>query len=390
MKKHTPPAHPRAIAMLMAAVALPLTPVLAQEASPPPVATIAAPPPVAAAPATPPAPVFAAPAPVIQNVPPPGPRTPVVAEAPAPEAAAPAPRRAPRAAARAPIARSAPAARPAAVAPPAAEAPVPATEASAEPAPVPVADIAPEPAVLSPAPTDSPVAVTQDTDRSTPWLLIGLVALGAILLVALFARRRGRRDAVRDDRVYEASVLAPNSVTPANYAPVAPVPEEAVPVAAAGDSRPWVGLSFAPIRAGTDGDDTLVEYELTVENSSDVAAHDVRVSSFLINGAQPSANEQSLIRPMGEAQSRTVDILPNGSVPIAATIHVNRAALNGDTFSPKVVAEVRYPLPGGGEGLFSARFALGIADGDGIRAVGLSDGMHDNVGARLDEVLEQA
>ncbi len=390
MKKHTHPVHPRAIAMLMAAVALPLTPVLAQEAAPPPLATTAVPPPVAAEPATPPAaataPVFAAPAPVVQNVPPPGPRTPIVSEEAAPEAAAPA-RRAPRVATRPQPARVAPVAV-APVAAPEPATPDPVADVAPTTVPAPVAEVT-KPSAAPVTTASEPVTTSQTSQTSTtPWLAIGLVALGAILLGLFLMRRRGRAELVLDEPAYVAPTVAREPVAPAYREPIAPVAP--APVAAQQDARPWVGLSFAPIRAGTDGNDTLVEYELTVENSSDVAAHDVRVSSFLINGTQSSANEQSLIRPMGEAQSRTVDILPNGSVPIAATIHVDRGALNGDTFSPKVVAEVRYPLPGGGEGLFSARFALGIADGDGIKAVGLSDGMHNDVGARLDEVLEQA
>jgi hypothetical protein len=256
-----------------------------------------------------------------------------------------------------------------------------------------------------PEPVSEPVSTVQtETARTTPWLPIGagIAALALIVLALMSRRRRSRRAAVDERPAHVAPPVALEPVAPVlreAVRPVAPKPalvfrEPAQPtpsVASATGERPWIGLSLAPICAGTSESGPMVQYELIVDNASDVAANDVRVSSFLIDGSRSSAAELAMIEPMGETQSQTVDIMAGGSVPINTTIHLDRGALKGDSFVPTVVAEARYPLPGGGEGHFAARFAIGITDGDTIKAVGLrdGDGMHDDVGAQLDDVLER-
>jgi hypothetical protein len=389
-------AHPRAIAMLMAAVALPFTPAFAQEAAtaPPVVETVAPPapapeqvaPPVAATPA----PVFAPSSPVVQAVP--------VRPAPAAEAVAAAPTVKARPAAVRPVTRSAvriemapSAALPVSAARPVAVPTIAAVEppVAAEPTPPTVSEPVQEPtAVIEPEVVDN-----------TPWgmILTGVVALGAIILGLMFVRRRRPVVTDRTEPYVAPSMpvsepiasLMPKPVMREPVQPIAPKPRE--PVMAATGERPWIGLSLAPICAGTTEAGTMVQYELIIDNASDIEAHDVRVSSFLIDGTRSSAAEQALIEPLGETQSSTVDIAANGSVPIITTIHVDRKDLNGNSFEPKIVAEARYPLPGGGEGHFAARFAIGITDGDAIKAVGLreGEGIHDDVGAELDDVLER-
>ena len=227
-------------------------------------------------------------------------------------------------------------------------------------------------------------------------ILAGIVALGAIVAGLMFARRR--RPVVAERAMpYVAPTMVREPIAPVMPKPVLrePVhqvaPQPVAPVIETTGERPWIGLSLAPICAGTTEDGTMVQYELIVDNASDVEVHDVRVSSFLIDGSRSSAAEQPLIEPLGEAQSSTVDIAANGSVPITTTIHVARQDLTGSSFEPKIVAEARYPLPGGGEGHFAARFAIGITDGDAIKAVGLGEGehIHEDVGAELDDVLER-
>jgi hypothetical protein len=216
-------------------------------------------------------------------------------------------------------------------------------------------------------------------------------------------RRRNRRSVVSERPAYVAPTVANEPAAPVIREPVPPIASKSVPViqesvasnapvATTTEDRPWIGLSLAPIRAGTDEDGPMVQYELIVDNASDVPASNVRVSSFLIDGARSSSAELAMIEPMGETQSQTVDVMAGGSVPIVTTIHIDRSDVKGESFVPTVVAEARYPIPGGGEGHFAARFAIGIADGDAIKPVGVrdGDGMHDDVGAQLDDVLERA
>jgi hypothetical protein len=417
-------ARPRAIAMLMAAVALPLTPVLAQDATtaPPPVAATvpqpAAPAPAAepAPSATPSAPVFAPQSPVVQAVPVrPAPVAEPAAEA-APSETTAAARPAPRRATSAPrVARGSEPQRPATSSNPA---PAPVTNSAIEPAPVPPVAEAPAPVTSVPSTLPEPAATPLDTTAassgtSAPWLLIGagIAALALILIGLATSRRRSRRAETVDhvaptivreppmprtvtDRVVEPDPV-PTPVVPAAAmrAPEPALERKVEPVIAQGaqGERPWIGLSLAPICAGTSEGGPMVQYELIVDNASDVAANDVRVSSFMIDGARSSPAELAMIEPMGETQEQTIDVMANGSVPITTTIHVDRGAIAADSFVPTIVAEARYPLPGGGEGHFAARFAIGIADGDAIKAVGIrdGDGMHDDVGAKLDDVLER-
>jgi hypothetical protein len=252
--------------------------------------------------------------------------------------------------------------------------------------------------------------VQTESTSTIPWALIGaaIVALALIVVGITSLCRRSRRTVVDDRPAYRAPTIARESVGTTMREPqraTMPMPEPVIreattptapfasvpPVTTTTGERPWIGLSLAPICAGTSEGGPLVQYELIVDNASDVPANEVRVSSFLIDGARSSAAELAMIEPMGETQSQTVDIMAGGSVPIVTTIHIDRANLKGDSFVPTVVAEARYPIPGGGEGHFAARFAIGITDGDSIKPVGLQDGdgMHDDVGAQLDDVLER-
>lgn len=370
-------AKPRATALLLAAVALPATPVFAQEVAAPPAVTETVAPPAAAAPApeaapapapTAQAPVFAPKQEVVQPLPS-RPAPPVVAEEEAaPEAAT---RAAPvRRAARtapAPAAAAAPAAIPAAVAP--APAPVAAPVVpEATPTTIPV-----ETGPTEPVAADTATTTTETTTTSTPWMWIGLgiVALAALALVFLRRRKPDEEVYYEEPVAVESAVVAAPVVDPVlTKAPFEPAPVVTVPVSkpvaattVSDDERPWIGLSVWPKEASAG----TVQYDLVVENVGDVEAHDVRVSSLIIDGTRSTPMESALI---DDAETRSIDIGAGHSIPIAQTIAVE------DGKAPHILAEARYPLPGGGEGHIAARFALDTAE----------DG---SVEARLDDLLER-
>ncbi|MEP6785162.1 MAG: hypothetical protein ABI898_05400 [Sphingomonadales bacterium] len=361
-------AHPRAIALLLAAVALPITPAFAQEAgAPPPVAETVPPPVAVPAPSPAPAaqaPVFAPQKEVVQPVPP-RPAAPVVAEdtaAPASVARSTPVRRAARSAA-----TSAPVA--AAVSPaPIAAVPVtePASTAPETVAPAQVPTIVPDPAATDAA----TITETTTTTSSTPWIWIGLgiVALAAVAWALLRGRKRSDEEVYSDEPVVAATSVvapvltqAPTEPTPVIMAPVSRSVANTASVS--DDERPWIGLSVWP-REATGG---TLQFDLIVENVGEVEAHDVRVTSLIIDGTKSTPMESTLIN---DGETRSIDIGAGHSIPIAQTIEVVAGA------SPHILAEARYPLPGGGEGHIAARFALDTA----------KDG---TVEARLDDLLER-
>ncbi|HEX8309012.1 MAG TPA: hypothetical protein VF645_11415 [Allosphingosinicella sp.] len=370
MKPHPAPLT-RAAALLLAAAALPLTPAIAQDSAPP--AEESAPPDAST------------------SIPPPEATTPVqttetVSPDPATDAetAAPAPRtRAPsatttrrttttRTTTRAPAAVIVPA--PAGVAPvpvpidtlpPVATAPLPPPVAQTPPL-----EVLPE---TPPAPVATTVETRDSRDSFLPWLLGGLVLLGAL---AFFALRRRRPSVVHDERVYEPAP-AP-TVVPVAAAPIVTPVEKVVPA-----GRPELDLTMRPVRAGVSGSDARVEFELTVGNSGPVAAENVRISTWML-AAGSSEAESALIVPRDHADTAPVTIGAGESRTMEASVALPTAEVDGDAVLPVVIADARYRLPDGSEGRTSASFAVGVPDGEGLAHFGIENpsGLHEGVVAR--------
>ena len=365
--KNPTPSLARAAALLLAAAALPLTPVLAQETAPPadPPAAAEAPPPEATTPV--PAPEATTP--------------PAETVDTAPEATAPAPRAPTRTTTRRTTTRTTtrvPATVPG-PAIPIAVAPAPAPvetlpPVATEPLPPPVAQTPPLEVLPETAP--APVATTVETrdsrDSLMPWLLGGLLLLGVL---AFFGLRSRRRTAVRDEVYEPAPVVA---------APVAAAPAVAAPVAVATPAgRPELDLTMRPVRAGVTGDDARVEFELTVGNSGPVAAESVRISTWML-AAGSSEAESALIVPRDHADTPPVTIGAGESRTMQASVALPTSQLNGDAVLPVVVADARYRLADGSEGRTSASFAVGVPDGEELAHFGLENpsGLHEGVVAR--------
>jgi hypothetical protein len=391
MKQNLTP-HRRAAALLLAAAALPFTPLAAQDApvvnAPPP--TVTAPP--APAPAPPPLSVAPPPRPVTIT-----PQPAPVATRPLPTVtrAAPAPARpavrtaraAPRAAA--PVRRAAPAPAPVEAAP----APIAATP---EPVAAPPAEIAP-----AAAPAAEPA---RNLSTLWPWLLAGAALLiAAIAFVAMRRRRRAEEEAYYEEPYYEAPVArdapveaAPEPAFVAAVAPAAIVEEVAVADADHADvaalnadsepapGRPWLEFLMRPVRAGVDGDDATVEFELTVGNTGSAPARDVRVSTWMVAAGTGTDMERSLIDPPADAQRSELSIPAGDGARVDGAISLPKEGLRGSVL-PVVVADARYTLPDGSEGRTHASFAVGLPSDDGLEpfAVDLPTGMQEGVEARL-------
>jgi hypothetical protein len=194
------------------------------------------------------------------------------------------------------------------------------------------------------------------------WTMLAIPVIAILGLVAFLVSRRRRASAVAYEDTYYA---------PMEEAPVALEAEAyAAPVAAAVGSdaagRPWIDIGLRPIRA-----EDALDVEVTVSNSGDAPAHDVRVSTWMLNGTESSDSERALIEARSGAQIATVDVAPGSDKSVDTTV-----ALPGDAATPILVAEARYPLPQGGEGRIAATFEIDVTHGD--------------VEARLHDVLERA
>lgn len=291
--------------------------------------------------------------------------------------------------------------------------PAPATSVVAMPAPV---ARSPAPAAVSSPPpvaataTDTAQTPTQDSGVAAlwPWLVAGVVALLAIFgLVA--SRRRKREDVgqatyAAQPAYIEEPVAAPLPMAEAfpAHAPIvthepqflrpAPVAHDIVtneeaPVAIADSAelvapdaaevdaltagaapvadRPWLEMAMRPVRAGTNSDEAVVEIELTVGNAGSVAANDVRISTFMFAGAPDSGEMERMLVERDAGGVPPVTIQPGEGTMLEATLALPREALDGE-LSPVIVADARYPLPGGGEGRTSASFRIGVTEEDGV------------------------
>jgi MYXO-CTERM domain-containing protein len=422
--------HRRAIGLLLAAAALPLTPLAAQtdstaqppptdtaptpvltppDSSTPPPATESAPPPTITAPIATTPPVVTRP---IVNIP-----TATTAEEPA----APAARRTVRTTrtvtrTEAPVRRAAPAE--AAVAAPVAAAPAP-----AEPAPLaatpPVEEIQAAPS--GPVDTVAPAPEPARTTSLVPWVIAGLALLAALVGLLAWRRRRTRVDeaAYFDEPVVsEAPVpyVEPAAPEPASYQePIVPpsiAPSFAVaeamrdgsaledrPLAAeradegflgtavaASDGEPHLEFEMRPVRAGVGDEGARVEFELGVANRGDARARDVRVSAWMLGAGSPRGSE------MENALIERVDLDAGEDANIEASVALPRARLGEDAILPVVVAEARYRLPDGSEGRTRATYEVGVPDGEEMIYFDVENpsGLHDGVVAREVDELERA
>jgi hypothetical protein len=370
MKTHPTPLT-RAAALLLAAAALPLTPAIAQDSAPPaeetapPDASTSIPPPEATTPVQ-----------TTETVSP-DPATEAETPAPAPRTRAPAP-----AATRRTTTRTTTTRAPAAVIVPApvgvAPVPVPVDTlppVATAPLPPPVAQT--PPLEVLPETPAAPVGTTVETEDSRdsflPWLLGGLLLLGAL---AFFALRGRRRDVVHDERVYQPAP-AP-AVVPVAAAPIVTPVETVVP-----SGRPELDLTMRPVRAGVSGGDARVEFQLTVGNSGPVAAENVRISTWML-AAGSSEAESALIIPRDHADTPPVTIGAGESRTMEASVALPTAEVNGDAVLPIVVADARYRLPDGSEGRTSASFAVGVPDGEDLAHFGIENpsGLHEGVVAK--------
>lgn len=269
---------------------------------------------------------------------------------------------------------------------------------------VPPADVLPE----TPGGVDRAVVETEQDGGGSilPWLIGGLLIAAALAFLLL---RRRRRDTLVHDDVYEDrgrfEEPAPVAVAPlAAAAPVAAAPiftpapvadPEPVAAAAVDTGRPWLNLEVEPVRAGVSGDDAIVEFALTVANDGSAEASDVRISTWMFpaGSTQPTEMERMLIEhPEEETSLPATTIEAGGRKRIDSSVALPTSQVQSDSVLPVVVAEARYRLPDGSEGRTSASFAVGVPDGEELAhfATDNPSGLHEGVEARRLGEVERA
>lgn len=408
-------------AALLIGAALLATPAFAQDQSvaPPPVVSTTPQAAPAPAPAPGPAPVttFAPSAPVVQTVP----DVPKAQTPPRATTARATTSRTSHTTTRQTARRAAPAAAAAAAAP----APQPATPVAQPVEQAAPTAATPETTPVAPAQTETTTAATttEATPRQNalwPWLLGGALIVAGIIAALLFRRRREYDEVYEEayEPVYseeprpadpifakaEPAVVAPMVTQEELAEPVAIIEDAELVKADAGDvadltaaaaahsQRPWLEFGMRPVRAGTSSDEALVELELTVANSGDMPAKDVRISTFLLKDADASEMERMLTGHDTTVPPVTIPAGEGTRVDATLAMRRDEAAANGEAFSPVVVADARYTMADGSEGRTSAAFRVGLwNDGDGIEPIGIGrPQMHDNVAAELHGVPEHA
>ena len=139
------------------------------------------------------------------------------------------------------------------------------------------------PAVVEPAPPA--LTETSNTPETTgaefPWLY-AIPAGAALLLVLAFLLRRRRRSALIAEAVVEADPPQAPAPAPAPV-PAAPRPD---PVA-----RPWLELRLKAEKAAATLDETVVHFELEIENSGKSAARNLRIDVKMFNAGQEQDQE---------------------------------------------------------------------------------------------------
>jgi hypothetical protein len=191
------------------------------------------------------------------------------------------------------------------------------------------------------------------------------MALGAGGAFLLWRRQHGRHAYAGGPRV--DAFVAPE--TPAPRPRAAPPPVATPPRAGTGlvssRLRPWVDISFEPLRCVVEGQQVIFEFQLSLQNSGTGPARDVLIEACMINASPTQDDEiQSFFaNPAGKGE-RIAAIPPLKSVELRPRVVVGTEQLRildaggRKVFVPLLAFNALYRW-GGGEGQTSGVYLLG-------------------------------
>ena len=262
---------------------------------------------------------------------------------------------------------------------PTAESPRPAARAPAAPSRSSITvNLPPVSGTLTPASataaTDFPVAdaaLAPEQGLSLwPWLLAAMALGGGAAF--LFWRRTHHRPAFAGGPRIDAFVAPrpqPRAPAPRAPAPAPPAAKPAPPTAPVGivstRLRPWIDLTFEPIRCIVEDERITFEFELAMLNSGSAPARDVLIEASTFNAGPTQDQEIQAFfdSPVGEGE-RIAAIPPLKSVNLRPQLSVARSELRvleaggRHVFVPLIAFNAVYRW-GGGEGQTSAAYLLG-------------------------------
>jgi hypothetical protein len=212
------------------------------------------------------------------------------------------------------------------------------------------------PPVAQPAPAPNEAAPPLSSFNWL-WLLLLVPVLG--LAGFAWLRLAGRREARgEDDRASLADTLGAarwveeEAPTPAPAEPKAePVPE---PEPAAQPARAWLEIDIAPDRAAATDTEAVLHYELTLRNTGQLAARNIRIDSRLFNASADADIADFLAGPIHDLSGSPQIAIPPGeelrlgSAAGMAKEEVQAIQVQGRTiFVPSLATKVAYDWDGG-------------------------------------------
>jgi hypothetical protein len=280
----------------------------------------------------------------------------------APPAASPAPRRETPAR---PADRAPPRPAPERVAPAPQAAPPPATQ-QLQPAPPLPSPVEAPPPVAQPAPT--PIAAAPSTPRFN-WLWLLLVPLLGLAGFGWLRLRSRREVQDEEDRASLAGTLgvARWVEDEAPAAEPAPAEPEPAPEPATQPARAWLEIDIAPDRAAATDSQAVLHYELTLRNTGQLAARNIRIDSRLFNASADADIADFLAGPIHDRSGSPHIAIPPGeelrlgSAAGMTKDEVQAIQVQGRTiFVPSLATKVAYDWDGGtGSGRTAGAWLVG-------------------------------
>ena len=247
------------------------------------------------------------------------------------------------------------------------------------PAPAELQEALPQPPIASPAPVapvEAPAAVqpvAAEPASGFPWLYLGLGAVALLLGFLAYRKLRSRGEEVYEEpeAVEESPAPAPVMRKPAPQPTRAPSPAPA-PALAGGivgiQVRPWLELEFKPDRAAASATEASLQYELTIRNTGNMAARDIRIEARMFNGGAHQEQEIGAFyaEPVRErTQPALADIAPRSEVKLRSSLVMpkeNLREINVEgrrLFIPTVAFNVAYDWGENRSGQTSTSYVVG-------------------------------
>jgi hypothetical protein len=231
-------------------------------------------------------------------------------------------------------------------------------------APTPEVTASPEP-VVTPTVVATPVSQVPSSDGlpGWAWFLAGLAVAG---LGALLIGRLRRREVPADVERFEPVAETPSAPEVREPGPLPVVPEPVVASVPVTPPTEILEFQLSPLRVGTQGDNALLDFDLTVGNPTATAVPEVRIATLMLTAnAQQDQQLAAFFAAEGPRGLEPFALAPGERRLVEATMSLPRAAVNVVTaqerpfFVPLMAIDARYRWADGREARTTAAFVIG-------------------------------